>query len=146
MFPNASFEMAKFFGLLKEQDIVKFEALRELRIELEKTNAEQTAFNNLLQQEGFEGFKAYKEGLDALAKATSVYNAELYLVNEGQIEFSGLLVKGKETRTEAIGRLKELADEQLRLYENTRLDTEERERAFQVFQLLHLLSTNIMKL
>jgi hypothetical protein len=137
MFPNASFEMAKFFGLLKEQDIVKFEALRELRIELEKTNAEQTAFNNLLQQEGFEGFKAYKEGLDALAKATSVYNAELYLVNEGQIAFSGLLVKGKETRTEAIGRLKELADEQLRLYENTRLDTEERDRAFQVFQLLN---------
>lgn len=137
LFPNASFEMAKFFGLLKEQDIVKFEALRELRIELEKTNAEQTAFNNLLQQEGFEGFKAYKEGLDALAKATSVYNAELYLVNEGQIAFSGLLVKGKETRTEAIGRLKELADEQLRLYENTRLDTEERDRAFQVFQLLN---------
>ncbi len=137
MFPNASFEMAKFFGLLKEQDIVKFEALRELRIELEKTQAEQTAYNNLLNQEGFEGLKAYKEGIDALAKATSVYNAELFLVNEGQIGFAGLLVKGKETRVEAIGRLQELADQQLRIFENTQLSNEERERAFQVFQLLN---------
>ncbi len=137
MFPNASFEMAKFFGLLKEQDIVKFEALRELRIELEKTQAEQTAYNNLLNQEGFEGLKAYKEGVDALAKATSVYKAELFLVNEGQINFAGLLVKGKESRTEAISRLSLLADEQLRVFENTELSTEARERAFQVFQLLN---------
>lgn len=135
-FPTASFEMAKFFGILKEQDIVKFEALRELRIELEKTQAQQKAYNDLLNQEGFEGLLSYTERLKDLAKATTLYNSELYLLNEGQLEFAGILTSSNKSITQSMGSLKELADEQLRIYENTQLSSEARERAFQVLQLL----------
>lgn len=135
-FPTASYEMAKFFGLLKESDIVEFEALRELRIELTKTQAQQDAYNKLLQQDGFEGLLAYTERLKDLATATTLYNSELYLLNEGQLEFAGILTNQTKSTTEAIGALKELADEQLRIYQNTKLSKEERERAYQVLQLL----------
>ena len=135
-FPTASFEMAKFFGLIEESDIVRFEALRELNIELEKTRAQQEAYNELLNQEGMKGLKSYTESLKDLAKATTIYETELFLVNEGQIAFAGILAQGKQSRANAIAQLQTLADEQIRDFENTTLSTEARERAFQVLQLL----------
>lgn len=135
-FPTASFEMAKFFGLIDEADIVKFEALRELRIELEKTQAQQEAYNKLLSQESMKGLKSYTESLKDLARATTIYETELFLVNEGQIAFAGILAQGKQSRVNAIAQLQLLADEQIRDFENTELSTEARERAFQVLQLL----------
>ena len=135
-FPTASFEMAKFFGLIEESDIVRFEALRELNIELEKTRAQQEAYNELLNQESMKGLKSYTESLKDLAKATTIYETELFLVNEGQIAFAGILAQGKQSRANAIAQLQTLADEQIRDFENTTLSTEARERAFQVLQLL----------
>jgi hypothetical protein len=134
--PNLSFEAAKFFGLLEEQDIVEFEALRQLRIELEKTQAQQDAYNNLLNQEGFEGIKEYKDALDELAESTVLYNTELYLLNDGQDLYAGILKKQDKSMLNAIGRMKDLADEQLNIYLNTRLSNEERQRAYQVLQLV----------
>ena len=135
-FPTASFEMAKFFGLIEESDIVRFEALRELNIELEKTRAQQEAYNELLNQESMKGLKSYTESLKDLARATTIYETELFLVNEGQIAFAGILAQGKQSRANAIAQLQTLADEQIRDFENTTLSTEARERAFQVLQLL----------
>lgn len=87
-FAGLSFEAAKFFGKLTEEEIVEFETIRELRKETERLELTQKALESVLSG-ALPTYKEFRDTLEELEFTQIVHNAKAAGINLNTMSVDG---------------------------------------------------------